>query len=73
MVGGERLDLCLYWAADCGKPAADKFCELNGWTNSASHVVANNIGAVASTRLIGTDAVCDQDFCDGFKSITCEN
>ena len=70
---GKRLDLCVDWGVGCGAPAADRFCESKGWVKSGGHVVANNIGAFAPTRLIGTGAVCDQEFCDGFKSIKCEN
>ena len=70
-VGGQRLDLCLNWGTGCGKPAADAWCVSRGFTNSASHIVANDIGAVTPTRLITTGAVCDQEFCDGFAQVTC--
>ena len=71
-VGAQRLDLCLNWGTGCGKPAADAWCVSKGFTTSSSHVVANNIGASTPTRLMGTGAVCDQDFCDGFKVIVCK-
>jgi hypothetical protein len=70
---GKRLDLCVDWGVGCGAPAADKFCESKGWAKSGGHIVANNIGAYSPTRLIGTGAICDQEFCDGFKTIKCEN
>ena len=70
---GMRLDLCVDWGVGCGLPAAKKYCQMKGWATAHSYVVANNIGAYAPTRLIGTSAVCDQDFCDGFKRIVCKN
>lgn len=70
---GMRLDLCVDWGVGCGQPAAKKYCQMKGWATAHSYVVANNIGAYAPTRLIGTGAVCDQDFCDGFQKIVCKN
>jgi hypothetical protein len=70
---GMRLDLCVDWGVGCGQPAAKKFCQMKGWATAHSYIVANNIGALTPTRLIGTSAVCDQDFCDGFQKIVCKN
>lgn len=70
---GMRLDLCVDWGVGCGQPAAKKYCQMKGWATAHSYVVANNIGAYAPTRLIGTSAVCDQPFCDGFQKIVCKN
>ena len=70
---GMRLDLCVDWGVGCGLPAAKKYCESKGWAKVKNFVVANNIGASSPTRLMGTGAVCDQDFCDGFKVIVCKN
>lgn len=67
--GDRRLDWCLNWAADCGKPAADKFCTSKGFIKASSFTMDPDIG---NTRLIGTSAICDQAFCDGFKQIRCE-
>ena len=70
---GLRLDLCVTWGQGCGQPAADAFCQWKGHASAASYTVANDIGANAPTRLIGTSAICDQDFCDGFGKITCQD
>ena len=72
-VNGKRLDLCVNWGVDCGAPAATAFCQAQGWNTATAYVVAEDIGASTPTRLIGTGAVCDQAYCDGFKSITCGN
>ncbi len=68
---GNRLDWCVNWATGCGKAAADKFCEYKGFDKATGFTKANNIGQSKPTRLIGTGAVCDQGFCDGFKRIRC--
>jgi hypothetical protein len=67
--GNRRLDWCLNWAVDCGKPAADKFCVANGFVQATIFSIDSDIG---NTRLMGTGAVCDQAFCDGFKHIRCQ-
>lgn len=73
MYNGSRLDLCVDWGTGCGAPAAKKFCQAEGWATASEYTVAHNIGASTPTRLIGTGAVCDQGFCDGFEAITCKN
>lgn len=70
---GNRLDWCRGWSVGCGQAAADAFCKVMGYTNAVDFVEDNDIGATSPTRLIGTGAVCDQNFCDGFETITCTN
>jgi hypothetical protein len=70
---GNRLDWCVNWAQGCGQPAADAFCKANGYNHAVSFKIAQDIGAVTPTRLIGSGAVCDQPFCDGFLGIRCSN
>lgn len=72
-LNGNRLDLCVDWGVDCGQPAANAFCVSKGYSVASDYVVAENIGGSSPTRLIGTGAVCDQGYCDGFKEITCSN
>lgn len=68
---GDRLDWCLNWGKGCGRQAANAYCKLRGFQRATDFSQASNIGKSSSTRLIGTGAVCDQDFCDGFRRITC--
>jgi hypothetical protein len=68
---GDRLDWCQNWSAGCGKVAADAFCKTVGFENATKFEQAPDIGSTQKTRLIATGAVCDQNFCDGFKYITC--
>lgn len=68
---GHRLDVCLRWGTDCGKPAADAFCGAKGFPRSFYSVPDAESG-YSSTRVIGTGEVCDQPFCRGFQMIICE-
>lgn len=67
-----RLDLCLSWGADCGEPAATAFCEAEGFEKAARWEVANDIGDRTPTKTLRDGLVCDEGFCDGFSSVTCE-
>lgn len=66
---GKRLDWCREWSTNCGKPAADAFCENKGYSKATDFSIAEDIG---NTRIISTGETCEEPFCDGFKSITCQ-
>jgi hypothetical protein len=66
---GYALDWCLNWATDCGKPAADKYCQSGGYDKSTDFEIWEDLGK--PTRLIGSNQVCDDASCDSFQSITC--
>ncbi|MDQ3233146.1 MAG: hypothetical protein M3Q07_15115 [Pseudobdellovibrionaceae bacterium] len=65
----DRLDICKTFAADCGQPAADAYCQAQGWAKSYAFAIDEDIGR---TRLI-TGAVCEDGFCDGFQYIGCND
>ena len=67
---GHRLDVCLNWGADCSKPAADAFCRAEDYSD-AFHAVSDAELGYASTRVIGSDLICDQLYCRGFQQIIC--
>jgi hypothetical protein len=67
---GYRLDACLQWGTNCGKPRADAFCRAQGFTDSFDSTLDANAG-YAATRLIGTDQICNASFCVGFQQIIC--
>ena len=69
-VDGVRIDWCLNWAKDCGKPAADAFCQSHGF---ASAFKFSKAPAVGPTRVIGTGQLCDDPTCDSFTSLSCTN
>lgn len=68
---GYRVDICRVWGSDCGQPAADEFCRLQGFQRADMSMVDHDIGAVTPTRTLGDGKVCDQSFCDGFGAINC--
>lgn len=70
-LGGNRLDWCMDWSTGCGAPAATAWCHQKGFDTAISFTQATDIGVQHPTRLIGTGAVCDQGYCDGFAQITC--
>jgi PKD repeat protein len=71
MFGGYRVDLCLTWGTDCGQPAADAFCEAEGYAQAQSFTIDYGLGELSPTSPIASTEVCDQAYCDGFASITC--
>jgi hypothetical protein len=72
MIDGHRLDICLRWGEACGEPAADAFCVRNGFERASGFVPDPDIGARAPTKVLSTGQVCNESFCDGFQSITCQ-
>jgi hypothetical protein len=71
MFNGNRLDWCLKWSEDCGRPAADAYCQAQGFVKALQFIPDRHIGSRSPTRLIGTGATCDLARCDGFRQITC--
>lgn len=67
-VAGTRVDWCLTWGADCGKPAADRFCQDHGFAEAARFEVAPGVGP---THILGSGESCDDPRCDGFRFIEC--
>lgn len=70
--GPFQVDWCLQWGAQCGKPAADKFCQMKGYVQSNDFVEAFDIGASTPTIVLGTGQTCSDPTCDGFTYVTCE-
>ncbi|MCP4345286.1 MAG: hypothetical protein GY795_07140 [Desulfobacterales bacterium] len=69
-----RLDWCLHWAKQCGKPAANAWCskkmgKADGY--AIKWEIDPDIGASFSTYVMGDEKICNKEFCDGFKYITC--
>lgn len=72
--GEERLDWCLNWARDCGKPVADMFCKKWRFTGAKDFRAESNIGRtrlITSVYDIDRNVVCNGPNCTGFKYITC--
>ena len=67
---GHRLDVCLRWAADCGKPTADAFCRAQGYSDALQAEPDAEPG-YAPTRVISSDQICTGPGCRGFGQIIC--
>ncbi|PKN40778.1 MAG: hypothetical protein CVU60_13940 [Deltaproteobacteria bacterium HGW-Deltaproteobacteria-18] len=67
-VDGVALDLCRDWASDCGKPAADAWCQANGFLASSAHEVGSDS---PPTKVIASGRVCEDPGCDRIVSVTC--
>jgi hypothetical protein len=67
-VEGAAVDVCLNWGTNCGKPAADAFCQLQGFAGSSAHAARPN---APPTFVIGDRAVCRESYCARLTSITC--
>jgi hypothetical protein len=67
-----NLDWCLTFEHECGKPAADAFCHMEGQGQAASFEKWNNPGF--RTMTIGQNSVCDPSshVCDSFSVIECQ-
>jgi hypothetical protein len=71
--GSVRIDWCYQWGINCGKPAADRFCQTKGFLQSNDFVQDADIGASGiATVVLGTGQVCNAPQCDGFTYVTCE-
>ena len=67
-----RIDACRVWANDCGQPAADRFCQLQGYAEATGFGGDRDVGARTPTLVIDDRRVCDQPACDSFSYIVCE-
>lgn len=66
----DRLDWCLNWGFNCGEPAARKFCHRRRYEDVKAFE-PEVVGQSEQTRLMGSDQVCNADFCTSFSYITC--
>lgn len=70
-VNGRPVDWCLVPTKQCGKPAADRYCELR----HLGHAVRfRGQRSSEKTYILGTREICDLrrfDHCDRFSLIVC--
>ncbi len=69
-VSGYGLDYCKEWGTQCGAPAADAFCQSEGYPRAKNfRFIKNN----QKTRTIGGGQVCDGEMCSRITQITCQS
>jgi hypothetical protein len=70
-VDGMPMDQCLGFAVDCGQPAADYFCDMNGYPSASDWGIENS---PSDTKTLKTKEICDtsQWICDKFSFIECD-
>ena len=68
-ISGYGLDYCREWAQNCGKPAADAYCQSRGFNQAVDFSVVNDN---QKTRIINGGQVCDADFCDRISKVVCK-
>ncbi len=68
LVEGVALDYCRNWEKDCGKPAADAFCQSQGFAAAIDFTPRFH---APPTRVIGSGRVCDNAICARMAAITC--
>jgi hypothetical protein len=67
------VDWCLVPTKQCGKPAADRFCQMRQF-RQATHFQGERSNE--PTYILGTNQICTQrdfDHCDRFSLIRCES
>lgn len=70
-INGTLLDWCYNWGAECGKPAADRFCVLNDYAEAVDF--GEKPGPLGEpTMLISDGRLCEADDCGTFEYIACE-
>ena len=70
-IGNRPLDYCLMPAQQCGKPAADRFCQLK---NNKNAVRFQGVRSNQETWILGARTTCSLqkfDHCDRFAYIVC--
>jgi len=68
---GYALDWCATFENNCGKPAADLYCQKKGYPQSTGFVKIDSVNY--QTMTIGQNAICNPSVhrCDSFQSISC--
>jgi hypothetical protein len=72
-VEGVRLDWCVGPGQNrgCGPPAAQLFCQNQGYSRAVSMVEEQGVGLAEPTKQIGSHQTCKGPNCSGFLSLTC--
>lgn len=66
-VNGVVVDHCLNWGSNCDQPAADRFCQDQGYARASHYAVFSH----APTFVQGDSKICENQWCVGFSQVTC--
>jgi PAN domain len=71
MYNGYRLDWCRIFETECGAPAADAFCRVQGFSGVGAFKFQSKPGV--ATMTVGQNSVCDPRWhgCDSFEFVRC--
>ena len=67
--GSSRIDACLHFKTDCGKPAADAFCDSKDHGPAVSFDIDYLVGE--ETWTLGDNVVCPPGKCNALRSVAC--
>ena len=69
---GYRLDWCRHFENECGAPAAQTFCQKNGYPHLVSFQKQSHLNI--PTMTIVSNAICNPKFhtCDSFTFVSCK-
>ena len=67
-VDGTALDYCREWAGNCGKPAADAWCQSKGYSQAIDYRVKND---TPPTRIVTSKQLCNDSGCDRIVWVRC--
>lgn len=65
---GYRASSCLADGHTCGKPAADAWCQANGWQSA---LIFQREQQPAVTRIVDSRELCSGPACIAFRQIKC--
>lgn len=70
---GYALDWCKNFEGNCGKPAADLWCQKKGYPQALGFTKLQRVSF--QTMTVGNNAICDprSHVCDSFSQITCQD
>ena len=66
-IEGAIVDWCSTWAQNCGAGGANLYCQRRGYSQAVNWGTFNP----GRTWVIGSDRLCEGDFCVGFSHVTC--
>lgn len=70
-IEGHPLDWCLHWGKQCGKPAADAWCNSKMGKADGFAIQWEKAENIGTTYVMGDKTICNKSSCDGFRWIKC--